>query len=206
MRGGTRTTLQPPLTLQPGAEGLDTYLDQATPSNNYGVATVLSGGHRTANGELTRALVKFDLSALPPNAQIVSATLSLTLFGNFAGVIRTFRWYRQKRAWVEAQATWNNWAAGQAWQTAGGFGANDCEQTDIGSLSIPAADSIGTEHAWALTPSAIQNWYSGDFANNGLLLKADTESNDEHLWDSSDGANAAARPKLVIVYTLPQNL
>jgi len=207
MRAGTRTFLQPPLTLQPGpGAALDAYLVSSTPDTNFGPNTSVGAGEANLAVSTVRGLLKFDLSALPASAEILSAVLSLFLFTNVAANARTFRIFRAKRAWVASQATWNEWSAGQAWQTAGGFGANDCEQTDIGSRSIPAADAVDTEHAFTLTAAAVQAWLSGAFANNGLLLKADTETDEQHFWYSGDYVTVPAlRPKLVITYMLPLN-
>ncbi len=194
------------LTLQPGPEGVsDTYLDSSLPTAVFSDMGELKAGEANSGTAVLRTLIKFSLSTLPPNAAIQSAVLSLYLESNFADNVRTFRVFRLKRAWVLSDTTWNNWSAGQPWQTAGAFGANDCEQTDIGSLSVPVADPAGTPHAFTLTAAQVQDWVSGAFANNGLLLKADTEANDGHQWRASDYLAAPSlRPKLVITYTLGQ--
>jgi hypothetical protein len=191
------------LTLQTGPEAVDTYLDSLFPTVNFAGEGMLGGGAGAGGTEKLRTLIDFSLAGLPAGAQIVSATLSLYLQLNFASAARLFRVFRVKRAWKLDDASWNEWSAGQAWQTAGGFGANDCEQTDIGSISVPAADAPGTAHAFGLTAAAVQDWVSGAFANNGLLLKADVETDDSHFWHDSDYVpNPSLRPKLVITYTL----
>jgi hypothetical protein len=191
------------LTLQTGPEAVDTYLDSLFPTVNFAGEGMLGGGAGAGGAEKLRTLIDFSLAGLPAGAQIVSATLSLYLQLNFASAARLFRVFRVKRAWKLDDASWNEWSAGQAWQTAGGFGANDCEQTDIGSISVPAADAPGTAHAFGLTAAAVQDWVSGAFANNGLLLKADVETDDSHFWHDSDYVpNPSLRPKLVITYTL----
>src|SRR3990172_1374127 len=150
------------LTLQPGPEGVsDTYLDSSLPTAVFSDMGDLQAGEANYQNAVRRTLIKFALSALPPNAVIQSAVLSLFLQANFADNVRIFRVYRLKRAWVLSDTTWNNWSAGQAWQTAGGFGANDCEQTDIGSVSIPTSDAPGTVHAFTLPAAAGQDWASG---------------------------------------------
>jgi hypothetical protein len=196
------------LTLQPGpGAALDMALVSSVPDVNSEGSESFGAGETSLAVSTYRTMLKFSLSGLAPNVQIVSAVLSLSLQSNLASNARTFRVFRLKRAWVAAQATWNNWASGQAWQTAGGFGANDCEQTDIGSLSIPAADAPGTAHAFTLTAAKVQEWLSGVLANNGLLLKADTETDDLHFWWSGDYVTVPAlRPKLVITYTLGEPL
>src|SRR3990172_11931976 len=108
------------LTLQPGPGGVtDTFLDSQFPTVNFAGEGMLGAGDQSGGTAVERTLITFSLSALPAGAQIVSATLSLFLQYNFANNARTFRVFRVKRAWKLADATWNNYAAGQAWQTAG---------------------------------------------------------------------------------------
>jgi len=192
------------LTLQPGpGAALDTYLSSAQPNQNFGGDGGFIAGESHSSANVLRALIKFPLTALAPNASIQSAVLSLFLEGNAADNARTFRVFRLKRLWSPSGATWNNWLAGQAWQTAGGFGALDCEQTDIGSLVIPAADAAGTAHAFTLTAAKVQEWLNGVLENDGLLLKADTEADEAHSWYSGNYVTVPAlRPKLVLTYTL----
>ena len=54
----------------------DTYVNAASPTTNYGSATVLSLG-RTASGLDQRILIRFDLSSIPTGSTINSATLQL---------------------------------------------------------------------------------------------------------------------------------
>ncbi|NOH04075.1 MAG: DNRLRE domain-containing protein [Chloroflexi bacterium] len=67
------------VTLQPdAANGADTYMLNAAATTNYGAATLMGVGERnSAANNIARGLVRFDLSSLPANAVITSATLSL---------------------------------------------------------------------------------------------------------------------------------
>lgn len=151
-------------------------------------------GERNDNTDRFRTLIGFNKlsdGTVPKYSKIISAVLSLYLTGNTADNARTMRVFRQKRAWVETQATETVYSTGNNWQSLGGFGVNDCEQTDIGSISIAAAEAIGWKNI-TLTTVAIQEMVSGIFPNNGFMLKMDTESNDAHTFgDKNAGANAA---------------
>jgi hypothetical protein len=112
--------------------------------------------------------------------------------------------FREKRAWTESGATWNKYDGANAWGTAGsGNTTSDIEASDIGNVSVTDALPDGTEVKITLTPSKVQEWVSGVFANNGLLLKVDTEDSDAYLYASHENATANLRPKLVIEYTTP---
>jgi hypothetical protein len=188
------TTIQPD-----GTAGLDTVLYQPTPNTNYGNLTGSSIGDQ--GGAVNRWLIKFDLSGVAAGSTIYSSILSLYCLTDGSSNARAFRIYRQKRAWVETQATWNNYITGNAWQTAGAFGANDCEQTDIGSRNMTATETINQFKSWTLTASAIQEMITGgSWTNNGFLIKADTETLDAYEFASSENATAGNRPKLELVY------
>jgi hypothetical protein len=183
-------------------DGIDTFIDSKFPTSNFGTSGDFRAGEdNTDASEVTRILIKFDLSSIPANAVVSSAILSVWQSSERATNARTFHVYRQKRAWVESQATWNIYSTGNNWSTAGGFHADDCEQTDIGSLAFSATEGTG-EKQFTLTVSAVQEMISGAFTNNGFMIKADTESNDMQIFRSSTDGTSSVRPKLVIEYTV----
>lgn len=197
----------PTYTSQPDeASGIDTFIQSNAATTNRGTATGLEIGENSGiTKAVSRALIKFDLSPIPSTAIISSATLTITPESDRSNNARTLSVYRQKRAWVETEATWNIYSTGNNWQTAGGFGANDCEQTSIGHVSISASQTVNVGVDISLTASAIQEIVNGTWTNNGFLLKVDTEANDQFVYYSSGAATASYRPKLVIEYTVPVN-
>lgn len=183
-------------TLQPST--IDASITSPAPNSNFGAATTLIIGD--ASGR--RAILKFDgLSdgTIPSTSYIASAVLSLYVATDSASTSIVVDAYRQKRAWVEAQVTWNNYSTGNAWQTAGGFGANDCEQTSIGQATLGASLAAHTEVQWTLTASAIQEIVRGTWANNGFLMIG-TGTGWYDMYSSEEGAFTAERPKLVVTY------
>ena len=183
------------LTLQP-ASGIDAAIDSYRPTTNLGSDYLFAVGYD--NQRIYRQLIKFDLSALPSGADITSATLSWYVNIDVSTNQTTYRVYRLKRAWVESQVTWSIYSTGNSWQVAGGFGANDCEQVDIGSRIFTAAETTNEFKDFALTPTT----KAGLDLGNGWLIKADNESvQAQYRGFSSDWDTAAQRPKLVIEYT-----
>ncbi len=192
------------LTLQPDATaGIDTGIYSAYPTINDGVGVQYYLAE--VSGNIARILIKFDLTDLPSTAVISSATLTLRVAGNTPSAM-TVRVYRQKIAWVEGTKTWGTPADGATWNTydgtnnwtaAGAFHADDCEQTDIGSLSVPATPITPFFYDWALSPTT----KAGLDLGNGWLIRGDSDAGGSHEVPSSDDANAASRPKLVIEYT-----
>jgi RHS repeat-associated protein len=185
-----------------GTDGVDTYIDNGSATSNYGTEVSLRIGEGNGStNDLNRSLIKFDLSSIPANATITSATLSLWTSNDLSDNDRTIRVYRLKVPFVEGEATWNESASGVSWQSAGASGANDRESTDIGSVLVVANEASGTEKQISLNTTKIQEMVSGTFTNNGFIIIADTELNDRFNYKSSDSSTSSQRPKLVIQYT-----
>jgi N-acetylneuraminic acid mutarotase len=180
----------------------DTYIQSNEYWQNYSTNNNLYTGQWNGGAPYDRTLIKFDLSPIPTNAVIISATLSLICSGaGGMAASSNAHVYRFKRAWTLDGVTWNTYDGAHNWQTAGAFGANDCEQTDIGSVAITAPPDTVVPYVINLTPAKVQEWVSGDFANNGFLLKMD-EVNDDLSFAASNYV-AAKKPKLTIVYKVP---
>lgn len=195
--------IDPTYSSQPDATaGLDTWINDLAATDQWGTQGNVDIGEQNSVARINRTLIKFDFSSIPAGAVSSSVTLSLWLFSNIAANARNLRFYRQKRGWVETEATWNIWKTGNSWSAAGGFHINDCEQTGIASLSQAAAESAGEKQWTNWTTTSIDAMFpGGGWPNNGLMGKADTEVDDMHRYRSSNYGTPAERPKMVIVYT-----
>lgn len=192
------------LTLQPnGTDGMDTNIVSTSATSNYGTSADMGvGENNDSTNKYSRSLIKFDLSSLPANAVISSATLSMWTSADVSSNDRTIQVYRLKVPFNETQATWNRSATGVNWQTAGAAGTNDREAVSIGSTFILNNEPINTEKQIVLDPSKVQEMLNGNFTNNGFVIVADTELNDRFNYKTSDTSTATQRPKLVIQYVL----
>lgn len=180
-------TIDPTTTIQPDATaGIDTFINSASPTTNYGTATSLE----VSTGR--SSLLKFDLSAIPSGAQIISAVLSLYCYSgynySYSGEIAPLT-----AAWDETQATWNVRLTGVNWVTAGG----DVDNTQKITFASTPTNTAALWHDWTVT-SIVRNWVNGALANNGLRIS--TSSQNVYQYYSSDAASN--RPKLVVVWTV----
>jgi hypothetical protein len=193
------------LTLQPSDSGAGLRL--ANPTTNYNHASVSGVDIGDDAGDTLRWLLKFDGlddGTIPPENLILSATLSIMPYQDDSANARTCRVFRQKRIWVPSECTWNVYASGQNWQTAGGFGADDCEQDDIGSREFSDAETLGVFKDFALDTEAIRDIVRGVWDNNGFLLKMDVENNDSYLfYTQAYHTEPTWKPKLVIEHEAP---
>ena len=183
---------------------MDSYLQSTSATTNFGSDVAIGAGeNNNATGRVARGLLKFDLSSIPTNATILSATLSLWTASDLSDNDRTLRVYRLKMPFDESQVTWNIASTGVSWQSQGASGNNDRESTEIGSVQILANEPIGVQKQISLSPASIQEMVSGAFPNNGFILVVDTELDDRFSYKSSDTSTASSRPMLVIQYTVP---
>jgi len=191
------------LVMQPnGTSGVDNYLLKSSTSANYGTSSDLGIGEKNdAVGSVGRSLIKFDLSSIPADAAIVSATLSLWTSQDLSSNDTTVNVYRLKTAFNETQSNWNRSATGVNWQAAGASGANDRESASIGLIPILNNEPLNTEKQISLDPAKVQEMLNGTFTNNGFILTASGELDDRFMFKSSDSSTASQRPKLVIQYT-----
>jgi hypothetical protein len=83
--------------------------------------TMIAGA--LSSGEKVRALLRFDLSGIPANATITSASLRFSVTKSAAFNAATFRLHRVIPAWTEAGATWTTANGTAAWPAGGNFAA-----------------------------------------------------------------------------------
>lgn len=180
--------------------GIDTNIEHDTPTTNYGTSDRINVGESNAAAKIYRGLIKFPFTSFTWPIFASSGIVSLWKFLDAATNDRTMRVYRMKQAWTELGVTWNTYDGSTSWPGgAGGFGASDCEQTEIASRVITNAEAQG-EKQWSLDPAALNAMIDGNWVNNGLMWKNDIENNDAHVFSSSTRGIPGERPKLTMEY------
>lgn len=163
-------------TNQFGLPSQDTYVDQGSPTQNFGTATDLRV--HSSNGADRRTLVQFNLPTAPPGCSVTSAYLFLYLNSGVSG--RTLEAYRASASWTETGATWNN------------------QPGTTGTAATSASSATAGYTSWDVTSQA-QSMYSGS-PNNGFVIRDQTEgaaTAAEQVYSSSTGANV---PVLWVFY------
>jgi hypothetical protein len=80
-------------------------LSSAAPDVNYGASGSLTDG--MTSGTQRDGLLRFDLSALPSDIRVTSATATLTVLVS-SGTAEVSRAHRAMVPWVESTVTWNS--------------------------------------------------------------------------------------------------
>jgi hypothetical protein len=179
--------------------GTDTYLRSEYPTLNYGGSTLM----RVETGSPTRRpLVLLDLSTIPADAAITSATYTLFLQSVMNSQTNNIKVHRVTRSWTEGTgngastmdgATWNTHNGTANWTTPGG---------EYNSTVLWATKDVSTpnkHYSWDITNLA-KAWHDGTHPNHGLILIAAGGSRKD--FASGDNNNATRRPRLQVNYTL----
>jgi len=197
--------------LQPAsASTMDTFIqsDNATYANGV-VATIVTGGLSTG-GQVCRGLLRFDLSSIPSNAKIISASISLYHETEAATTDYTVGLHKALTEWFESEVTgalnagdvgsvWNyrNNAGTVAW--AGGAGGGS------------GSDYMATASDTKLIAEVL-TWYSFDVTNDvaGFIVsnnfgwwvinESEATANSRKRFTSSDAVTGTDRPKITVVY------
>jgi len=168
----------------------DTCLAAGHANTNYGTSETL-----WAQGGATEALLKWGNLNIPVGSTVRAATITLNVTNPSKG---TYELYSLRRNWVEAEATWNQYAAGQNWQVPGAKGTSDRGTVALGTV---AASSIG-QYTITLNAAGIalvQSWVNDPSKNQGLLID-DLTVTDALAFGSSETLTVSNRPKLTITY------
>jgi hypothetical protein len=183
------------LILHPDAcEGKDAINGFIVPGSNYGSSEDLDVYAWTQGGNLNinRAYLDFNLSSIPNNAVITSATLYLYYNPTNSGAYthsgnNAFSIYRLTSPWLEDTINWNN-------------------QPSIDSsviVNVPASTS-GTQNYSINVSSLIQNIVNNSAFSYGLTMRLDDESPfNVVMFASSDHPDTSLHPMLVVTYNDP---
>ena len=182
-----------------------TVIVSTAPTANYGgLISIIAGEHNVNVDKIYRILIDFDFTSVPDSFS--GAKLVLYNDSNSANNTRKIQIFKLKRSWTEGTrvgtgvangATWNTYDGLNNWTAAGGFHADDCEQTPIAELEIAHDYPINqyVEIPFTVTTkAAITNGY-------GWLIKMETEDADSHTFRSDE--HATYKPYLKIITSSP---
>ncbi len=145
------------------------------------------------------SLIQWDLSSIPTGAKVLSATIRINVLKTSQDF---FELYELKRSWAESEATFNQAAAGVAWETAGAAGAGDHGSTVLGAITAPVT-GLATSELNAAGLAVVQSWIGDPGANFGLIFQDYTNATTDDLdFNSSETSTVADRPMLTVVYSL----
>lgn len=165
----------------------------------------------TYDNDDKHGILKFNVSSIPSNATVTSATVELTLVECRNGTAnKTIGVNKVNRTWGEGTKTgidgatatsgecsWTYSASTTQWTTAGGdFDATVADSKTVGSTT-------GTVYSWNIT-SMVQGWVANSSTNYGMIFVETTPkstSNGTKCFASKEYATVSSRPKLTVTYS-----
>jgi hypothetical protein len=117
-----------------------------------------------------KALFKFDVSVLPANAQVISATLNLYAAGHTPHVDDLLvECYGVRRPWEVSEASWQDATLDTQWELPGCSGTTDRDMEPLSSVWVRDTD---TTYTWDVTALA-REWVANPASNHGVVLEGD---------------------------------
>lgn len=192
----------------PQTRGADATLDHGNPNTADGGLPTLTVATSTTSTTNKRALVQFDVSALP-NVGVKAANMTLFVQTPPANS-RTYQTHSVISFYTESGVTWNSRfstttpASSTAWTTSGGGGDYNGTTTATANVSknsvaCPAVDQ--TAVTFNVTADA-QDWYNGD-TNFGeeIIDSNETQNNTSTtVFYSKEATNSTCAPELTVTY------
>jgi hypothetical protein len=163
-------------------------------ANNYGSSTSLS-----VDGDPDEsALLFWDVTSIPSGSAIQSVDITVNVT-NTSGS-STYEIYDLKRAWIENEATWNEYASSQSWEVAGADGAADRGSTELGVI---VGSSLGSTTVSLNTDgmATVQAWVDDPSTNHGFIVQDYNNANGLG-FSSRETTPISERPKLTVTYSL----
>ncbi len=135
----------------------DSYISSGFPDSNFGSANNLILGWVGGSQQASRILLQFDLSAIPQNAHVRSASISAFQFNAVPADDAPMEFLAQVMSvpWNEQQVTWNN--------------ANNLGGTPLRFASVDSSPGWKTVDA----TNIVRTWVSRAAPNNGLFITGD---------------------------------
>lgn len=128
-----------------------------------------------------KALLQFDLSILPTDSEVISATLSLASSYGSGGNLQV-DCYGIKRPWIVSEADWSQATGTTQWEGEGCSGPSDRETTPADQVVVTQGDTL---YHWDVT-SLAQQWVANPGDNYGMVLESDASGSGLWTFISSD--------------------
>ncbi len=172
----------------------DTTISDGAPTVNYGADKTVRADGSDKRARLA-ALIRWDLSDVPPGSRVLSAEVELYVVNACNG--RPYRFHGLRGPWDEREATWRTRDGKNNWQIPGAKGSMDRG----GAVLATLAPFEKGEHVVLLNEAgrqAVQAWINNPSVNHGFVV--DGANPDGVDFSSREVAAPSQRPRLRVTY------
>ncbi len=181
---------------------VDTHILESKQDRNTGGHTLIEATtYNGGGGDEKNILVKYDLSSIPSNATITSATMDLCLINVRNGIAdKTVDLHEITESWTEGSGTGidGQVVSGVTWLTQPAYSSTTMVSQTIGSMP----DTWYTFNVTGL----VQQWVNGTKTNYGITIKENVPNSSAGAKDFASSeyeTDISKRPRLSITYTTP---
>ncbi len=172
----------------------DTKLMSDAPSSTFGSSSLLE----IDGTPEYRALVAWDLSAIPASATVLGGEVVFEVTNISED---RYALFSMNRSWSESEANWQQATSGDSWTNAGLTSLQDRSNVELAGATPSSLGAV----SMALNAAGIeqvQAWIDNPASNHGFVLEASGEAYDGMDVASSEASSPNDRPRLVVTYTL----
>ncbi len=168
-------------------------------ANNYGddeAIEVDGDDDKTdSSGKEKNALISWDLTGLPTNADVLHAELMVEVTNKSSSDFPIFALVRE---WDESSTTWDDASDSPLvpWEAGGAHGASDRGTTPLGLVSLNQTGAKIVELN-ASGRAQVNDWIDGTADNYGLFIYGEVDETDGLDFESGDDGTTAPRLRLI---------
>jgi hypothetical protein len=175
------------------AGGSDAYVEFFSPDSNFCSEQLL-----LVSGIASRsALLRFDVSSIASNADIVEAYLEVNAAPEGAVGPLEVGAYGLSESWTECEATWTHATTANAWQVPGALGAQD-------GAAVASDKELLSGPGWCKfnVTRLVRNWVQRDALNQGVMLRStDPRGAEVYKFISNAHPSSELHPRLRVLYS-----
>jgi hypothetical protein len=187
----------------PGYAGTrDTTIRQDRPDRGHGTLSTcyVDSDDPSGTGQNVCALVRWDVSRIPPGSVVTSATVTLEITSSVKR--RPYPLLEALKPWDETGATWLAASSASPWGRKGAQGTGDRNRIPLAKTPENVGKGPLTIHLNARGVAVVQTWVNRPAANRGILF--DHDNNPDGMdFRSRETRKPDQRPKLTVTFIPP---
>ncbi len=187
----------------PGYDGTrDTTLRQDSPDRGHGalMTCYVDSDDPSGTRQNVCALVRWDLTRIPPGSLVTSATVTLEITSSVKR--RPYPLLEILKPWDEEAATWLTAATGTPWDRKGTQGPGDRGRIPLAMTPADVGKGPLTLRLNARGVTVVQSWVNRPAVNQGILF--DHDNNPDGMdFKSRETREPSQRPRLTVTFIPP---